>query len=518
MVLINVICNGRSEKIEAEECSSLLETLRKNGFPLESDCSGAGLCKKCVVELIEGELFDACGSKAVPVRDNEYLACCVYPRHEVEISLKKQRIAEPFEGAGLFEKEICEDGDVGIAFDVGSTTIAGALADMKSQQCSAYFSDTNPQIKYGADVISRIAYSIRGGDSETGFVERTAELNSCLVQKLSEMISRLFLSEDKSFPIIVVGNTAIMHFFYNITPFSLASYPFEPEFRNQDPVKAVEAGIHSAGDGMLYTLPFIAGFVGSDTVAALLSIGEENMGAPFALIDFGTNSEIVIGDGKRILCCSAAAGPAFEGAHISSGMRAACGAVSSVRIGEGGFIWKTIGEAPPVGICGSGIIDLTACMLSCGLLNKNGRLCHKKEVALIGESESGTGKVIGMTQSDIRQLQLVKGSIKAAIEELMSIIGIGMSDIERFYVTGSFGFSLDIMSAVATGILPNIKQSTYIRLEDAALKGAIRALTGGKGEMEKAERISSMLEHIELSSKPGFAQRFTKSMDFEVWF
>lgn len=405
------------------------------------------------------------------------------------------------------------------AFDIGTTTVAGYLLDGRTGEQLATASALNVQTEYGADVIMRANYSLEHG---------AEELSACIRVLLKKLIRTLCKEAGKEpediYQVSVVGNTCMHHLFLGIVPDSLVHAPYNPAISHglTFPAEKFRLGIHPGGQ--LIALPVIAGFVGADTVACLLAVNLEEEKKMTLMIDIGTNGEIVLGNSKRRIACSTAAGPAFEGAKIACGMRGAEGAVEHAHLEEGRLVCKVIGGGKPTGICGSGLIDIIAGLLEAGVIDETGRLMEGPRVVqiddntktaylLAGPSESGNGKPVYLSQKDIREVQLAKGAIAAGIALLAEQMGITLEQIEQVYIAGAFGNYMDPAGACRIGMLPGILKDRIIPVGNAAGEGAKLALLNNK-ELERAERLARHTEFLELAALPEFQDEFVDQLEF----
>ncbi|WP_048055513.1 ASKHA domain-containing protein [Methanotorris igneus] len=392
-------------------------------------------------------------------------------------------------------------GIYGLSIDIGTTSVVVYLVDM----CNGVVVDTisflNPQRQFGADVISRIAYN--NGDL----------LQKVLITELNNAISKLCsknnIKMDNIYEVTVVGNTAMIHLFCGILPKNLATYPYVPTFKNSlyMPAKMVGLDLKNAD---VYTLPIIGGFVGADTVGAILSTEMHKKNEISLLIDIGTNGEIVLGNKEKLLTCSCAAGPAFEGVNIEHGTNAKEGAICKVKINEDCVYYETIGnKKPPIGICGSGIIDIMAELLRSGIVDKTGRFVgeHKN----LRDNKFFIDDTIYFSQGDIREVQLAKGAIFAGIKILCHEYGIDIEDISKVYITGAFGCHIDVKNAKTIGLLPDL--NNIIHIDNAAGRGAIMALLSEKIRNE-ANELAKNTKYIELSSHSNFETEFISALRF----
>ncbi len=390
------------------------------------------------------------------------------------------------------------------AFDVGTTSIAGYLLRGDRMETVAKAGTLNPQAQYGADVIMRANYALERGCDV---------LASCVRDAVDQLIGRLCgdagVQREDIFAVSLVGNTCMHHLFLSISPGSLVHAPYNPAISEPLLLRAGDYGLHVNSRAPLLMLPVIAGFVGADTVGCLLAGGWEKLEELTLMIDIGTNGEIVMGNRHRMIACSTAAGPAFEGAKIQCGMRGAEGAIEHVWLENGEVKWTVIGGGKAVGICGSGLIDLVAVLLRSGELDESGKLCSGPEYR-IGDTD------VVLTQKDIREMQLAKGAISAGIHLLAERLGIALTDIRRVCIAGAFGNYMDPNSACDIGLIPPELRSKVIPVGNAAGEGAKMVLQD-RFAWTRAEQLARKAEFLELASLPQFQDEFVDQLEFPNW-
>ena len=390
------------------------------------------------------------------------------------------------------------------AFDVGTTSIAGYLLRGDQHDVAAKAGTLNPQAQYGADVINRATYALKHGCDV---------LASCVREAVDELIGQLCreagAQREDVFAVSLVGNTCMHHLFLSISPDSLVHAPYNPAISESMLLRAGDCGLRVNPRAPLLMLPVIAGFVGADTVGCLLAGGWEKREALTLMIDIGTNGEIVMGNAQRMIACSTAAGPAFEGAKIQCGMRGAEGAVEHVWMEDGQVRWKVIGGGAPIGICGSGLIDLVAVLLRAGLLNADGKLLCGREFRL-GDTD------VVLTQKDIREMQLAKGAISAGIQLLAERLGIQLTDIQQVCIAGAFGNYMDPNSACDIGLIPPELRSKVIPVGNAAGEGA-KLVLQDRAAWERSETLARRAEFLELAALPQFQDAFIDNLEFPDW-
>jgi uncharacterized 2Fe-2S/4Fe-4S cluster protein (DUF4445 family) len=417
----------------------------------------------------------------------------------------------------------------GIAFDLGSTTVAGYLVDANTGHEVAVASAMNPQMAYGDDLVSRINFAMTEPDG-------LGMLRGAAIDVLNR-VTRQLLEHEKVDPMTVyeatvVGNTCMTHLLLGLDVSTLGLSPYVPTACARMTLRADEAELEINPGARVHVLPNVAGFVGSDLVGVVLSTLREDEGRTKLAVDVGTNGEMALTHKGRLYACSAAAGPAFEGARISCGMRGAPGAIDSVRIADTVEI-TTIDNRRPLGLCGSGLLDAVAEMLDAGIVDCTGRMISYEEgshlpeavreritevgeeraFVLATEKQSGRREAIALTQRDVRQLQLGKGSIRAAIETLLHVAGTTYENLEEISLAGAFGNYISRESAVRIGLIPPIDLDRIVPVGNAAGAGAKLALISVR-ERDRASRLAEKIEHIELAGHPDYEDEFMDKMLF----
>ncbi|WP_042332236.1 ASKHA domain-containing protein [Desulfosporosinus orientis] len=417
----------------------------------------------------------------------------------------------------------------GLAIDIGTTTLVIYLMDLNSGKIVARGALTNPQQGAGADVLTRIAYA---ADQPGGVKQLQTQVINGLNQIIARISEEQGIKRSEIYHAVIVGNTTMSHLFLGIDPTFLAPAPFIPAYRHGVNVKASELGLQILEDGIVNVLPIVAGYVGSDTVGVMLAAQADRLEGVHLMVDIGTNGEMILVGNGRILTCSTAAGPAFEGAGIKHGMRAADGAIERVYITDDVKV-QIIGNSKAIGVCGSGLIDAIAQMLKAGVISANGRLTYKdselaklstalqkrirtmdenREFVLVWKEDTAHGEDIVITQKDIRNLQLAKGAILSGINVMLDHLGLEAKDIDRIHLAGAFGNYIQKESALGIGLLPQVPVNIIHSIGNAAGNGAQMALLS-EVEMERAGKLARQSEHIELSTEKSFQQYFVSSLN-----
>ena len=416
----------------------------------------------------------------------------------------------------------------GMAFDIGTTSIVGSLVDLNSGEQLTAVGGINPQATYGGDLMSRISFA--QFDAKKLATLRGRVLNA-INDYIGEACDKAAVSPDNVYKIVVVGNTCMHHIFLGIDTSYVGLAPYAPVVRTAMVIPARDVPLKRAARARICLLPIIAGFVGADTIAAVLATRIYESEETRVMVDIGTNGEVVMGGKDRLMACSAPAGPALEGGQIEHGMRAAIGAVEGVTI-DGDVESKVIGDAPAVGICGSGLIDAAAKMLDSKVMNPAGRLRHKdfeelpeairkrfvkgedwRGFCIVPLADAGVDHDIVLTQMDIRQLQLAKGAIYSGVLMLQNIMKVADDDIAELMLAGGFGNYVSTKSAVRIRLLPPLPLDKITYVGNAAHLGAELALLS-ETERGRACDIAGRIEHVALATRQEFQELFVDACSF----
>lgn len=418
----------------------------------------------------------------------------------------------------------------GLALDIGTTTMAGYLCNLRNGETVATQSMMNPQVAYGEDVMSRIHYAMT---HPKGLERLHQSLLDGLTQLIKDVVQKAQLALDDILDVTLVGNTLMHHLFLGIDPRYLGVSPFPPALNRSMDIKARDLGLKVHPSATVHLLPIEAGFVGADNVGVLIAEEPYHRNEMILIIDVGTNGELVMGNRNRLLSASCATGPAFEGAHIQFGMRAAPGAIERVKIDPtnlevdfkiiGQQEWKSKGGAnnEAKGICGSGIIDAIAELYRCGVIDKSGRmkkelpsprLVHideNPEFVIAWEEETSIGKAITISQQDVRNVQLAKGALYAGAKLMLKKLGI--EKLDRVILAGAFGSYIDPEKAMILGMFPDCDLKNICAVGNAAGEGARMALINRNKRLE-ANEIAQKVEYLELTIEPDFQKEFIEAM------
>ena len=419
---------------------------------------------------------------------------------------------------------------LGLAYDIGTTTIACYLLDLRSGRQLSQSSMLNPQTTFGGDVIMRMKYSVENG---------LDELTQCVRKALNTLAAKSAASAKQKlkdvYLVTVVGNTCMHHLFMGISPASLAYAPYTAAVTEAIQADAVDFGFSVYSGAKLFMLPNIAGFVGADTVGAALAASMDEKDELTLLIDIGTNGEMVLGTRKHLVACSTAAGPAFEGALISCGMRGAEGAIDHVKLLDGQLQFTVIGGGKPIGICGSGLIDLLSELVRVGLVESGGRMLDDDEIEadptcrpyagymetngglrafrLASAEESGSGEALYFTQKDVREVQLAKGAMAAGIQMMCRHLGVTVDEISSVMIAGAFGSYMSPASACGIGLIPPQLGERVMAIGNAAGEGS-KLCALSIEEYRRAARLARSMDYLELAADPAFQDVFVDQLEF----
>jgi uncharacterized 2Fe-2S/4Fe-4S cluster protein (DUF4445 family) len=525
---------------------TVLDASQSSGVGLASVCGGSGTCEECKIIIISGSLIPPTKLEEISISSDLMeagwrLACQAIPLTDVKVSIPpesmttNQRLQFDGEDTELFrDLRVVDPGLFGLAIDVGTTKVALYLINLFSGKTIAKDGFMNPQIAYGEDVISRLSYAERvPGGAELLQKILFESINKLLVT----LCARAGINVSQVGNVVLVGNTAMHHFAAGLPVKQLGYAPFAPA--SVEPIlrPAAQLGLIIPGNAQVYFPPVIAGYVGSDHLAMLISLEDklqlsrimqsdltkspsehEKVEHPEArniiALDIGTNTEISLISGKEITCCSCASGPAFEGAHIYEGMRASPGAIERTSWKDGKLLWQTIDSQPPVGICGSGILDIIASLLEGNIIKSSGQLRDGNSFPVVRALETGLGRDIIITRKDIHEVQLAKSAIRTAIDLLLQHAGLVYADLDEFIVAGAFGTYLDSKNAIRIGMFPPVDQKIIRQIGNAAGMGAKRMLLSSQAS-NNAESLAKSIRYLELATRREFQDVFINNLIFK---
>jgi uncharacterized 2Fe-2S/4Fe-4S cluster protein (DUF4445 family) len=469
---------------------------------VEFPCGGRGRCKGCKIQVLAGVLpvtdEDRQRLSGTELAEGWRLACRGRAESDLKIELAQ------------WEAAILTDDSVfaftpregwGVAVDLGTTTIVAQLVDLQTGHVLGVRTALNAQAKCGADIMSRVEVAVARQGQQT--------LQKLVRKQIGGLVKELLAAAGdgpgKIESVVLVGNTVMHHLFCGISLEPLAHYPFEPVSPGLQVLEAGELDWELPGRPAVRFLPCLGSFVGSDILAGLLATKLDESGPPAALIDLGTNGEIVVGNRERLLCASTAAGPAFEGARISTGMRAATGAISEVRVREGRLECHVLGNVAARGVCGSGLVDAVAAGLELGWISTTGRLANGESLALTGR--------VSLNQWDVRELQLAKGAIAAGLRLLLEQWGATKAELAQVFLAGAFGNYINYTSARRIGLL-DFPVEKVRPAGNTALLGAKLALFGLPEHGGAYPEMLAKVKHVPLNEDARFQETFVEEMRF----
>jgi len=458
MVKLTIHHKDESRIIESEKNALLLNVLRAEGYDVYAPCGGNGVCGKCKVWL-KGE--GAIASCIYPVSGSEEIVLPDIREARILVEQHSHSVSVPFFPGPAINLAMFSHG---IALDLGTTSLVFYLVNLITGTIVETRAMLNPQAIYGGDVISRINHSSRG----TGL----ADLQGAIIQAINEQMDHFTefagIQRDDIVKFTIAGNTTMLHLLLGIDPMPIALAPFTPEFTDEQVLTGKELGLHINQDAEVRLLPSVSAYVGADIVAGLASIKPSEEHKNYLFMDIGTNGELALVSPEGILCCSTAAGPALEGAKISCGMGGTEGAISAFT-SDG---YTVIGDVSPLGLCGSGLIDVIAVMVEKGIVKRDGVL--ENEFVIVSGEESGSKQDLKIIQQDIREVQLAKAAIAAGVNVLLQMSGIDIRDIDTVFLAGGFGNYINPESAIRIGLIPAELADSIIPLGNTYLQHCFR--------------------------------------------
>lgn len=487
--------------IDIPEGLTVLEAERRAGLKPDSPCGGHGSCGKCKV-TINGKRLLACRTPAAD-------GMSVYIEAPAESSVVLQEGLLPQKNVHT----AADDPSYLMAIDIGTTTLACLLLDGRTGETISSAGMLNPQCSYGGDVVARIQ-AAAGGALE----ELAASVRDGLCSLIRTACQKADITSDEIDVVSVVGNTCMQQLFMGISIENLTAPPFIPELRKAELKKASDH-LPLLKNAKMLVVPDIAGYLGADTIAGILATGLYEKPQLTLLVDIGTNGEMVLGNKERIVACATAAGPALEGAKISCGMRGAKGAIDHVWPENGRIAYSVIEGGKPIGICGSGLIDLLAVLKKEKLIDRRGKIALPEQrpeyASFLKADDNGRSFVltpdIFVSQADIRELQLAKGAIAAGIELMMNECNVQTEDIKEVYLAGAFGSFINKESACEIGLLPPDLQDRIKVAGNTALSGAAM-MAYDREIFNLTENLSRKIHCLELAVLPAFSKSFSKNM------
>lgn len=528
---------------DAASGQSIFTVAEKLGVPVPTSCNKQGRCKECVVEVTEGmECLSKPGPEERHLRGNFRLSCCTrivreegivrcHTMRRGEMKIEKQAFELPVSGrARLLDPAVTRDGDRilldgeeidrgtgplhGLAIDLGTTTVVLRLLNLETGEVVADSSFENPQRFGGSDVMARIQY-----DTE----DRTRVLQRTLVGYLSRAIQELPVDPRSIYEVIVAGNSTMRDMFFRLSVYSIGQSPYQSITELElaegkrtttslaEPARRLGLPVHPKA--RVYGLPIISGHVGADAAACMLAVDIANEDRLVAVMDIGTNTELIVGNRHKVLAASCPAGPAFEGGQIAYGMPGLPGAIEKVRIDDatGAMQAAVIGDGPPEGICGSGLVDLLGELLRTERMNALGRFEDGAAEIVVAQPEGE--RPITFSEADINALAQAKGANVAGLQIAFAEYGIRFSECDVFYLAGGFGRHLDLESSKRIGLIPNLDAARIRQVGNASVEGACIALLS-KTKRAELEALVRRVQHCRLETHPRFFDVFVEGCQF----
>ncbi len=523
-----VVFKPDDKEVSIHRGATLLETAGQAGIILTTPCGGKGTCRKCVVELQpSGRQVLACQhivesdlTVTVPSTsrfyDHKILSHGLDPATQVQPTIVHKYRSVSSDGAIL-----------GLAVDIGTTTVVAKLIDLAEGRCLATQATINPQVQFGDDVISRVNHA----QSEAALGELQEVMIACINDLMARLCDAAGVGPEAIYEACVVGNTTMNHLFLGLPVQQLGVAPYRAHSVESHDVRPADLHLRMNPAGNVHTAQNIAGFVGSDTTAAALATDMDVIAGTTLVVDIGTNGELVLGTSEHLYAASCAAGPALEGARIRHGSRAAEGAIEAVVVDDGDIGLDVIGDVPARSICGSGLIDAVAVLLDLGVIDATGRFATAETIesslpktlsarmmeadgqpafCLASDERTAEPKVV-LTQRDIREMQLAKGAIRAGIRLLLNKLGIADADLDSVLLAGAFGNYIRPSSAIRIGLLPNVPVERIHFVGNAAASGAVMLLLS-EACRRRASVLAERIEYVEIAHEKEFADVFADAM------
>jgi uncharacterized 2Fe-2S/4Fe-4S cluster protein (DUF4445 family) len=497
--LVHIILKPLGHEVSVERGTPLRDVLFPYG--VEFPCGGNAVCEGCKIKVLAGNLAVTPEQgqilSAKEIGEGWRLACCCRATEDVTLEL------EQWEAAVLVDEtriEFTPREGYGIAIDLGTTTLAAQLVDLSSGTVLAVQTALNEQGRFGADVMTRIFYAV----TEHGQKTLEQSIRSQLKGMIGSLVAGAGVEATQVADVVLVGNTVMHHLFSGIDVTPLSQYPFESSQYDLQRFRAADLGWNIIPSAGVQFLPCLGSFVGSDILAGILATGIHRSEALVGLIDLGTNGEIVLGNRERLLFCSTAAGPAFEGSCITMGMRATTGAIAQVTRANGGFNCRVLGAVSPRGICGSGLVDAVAVGLATHDVREDGKIMK-------GNGSLALSPPVEITQADIRELQVAKAAIAAGMQILLKTLGRSIDEVARLYLAGAFGNYIDRTNAHRIGLL-RIPPERIEPAGNSALLGAKLALFSSDERVYS--EVRQIAQHVSLNTDEEFQDIFVGEMSF----
>jgi uncharacterized 2Fe-2S/4Fe-4S cluster protein (DUF4445 family) len=576
MTKFKVTFQPENETVEVEKDRTILSAALSVGIYLNSSCGADGVCGRCKVILRRGKVVapDSGLLSAEEKQKGIYLACLTHVLSDIEVEIPaesrldlgqsdRKELEEKLKGISLKAEDaqfatpaarkfihapltqkiyenkntvtlslrnktpevlFMEAGNTakrnfGLAFDIGTTTISGQLINLVSQEILGTKALYNRQAAYGADVITRIIFA----EKSAGLQKLHTAVASCMNEIIADLVREHRIDLNDVTCVLCAGNTTMIHLLLRIEPGYIRRLPYVHKSDLVTTLRAIDAGIVINPHGLLSCVAGIASYVGGDVTSGTLSTGQYQKEDLSLLIDIGTNGEVVLGNKEFLIATSASAGPAFEGSGVSCGMRSAPGAIQKVKIDKDfNASFETIGAKKPRGICGSGYIDIIAEMLKAGILDKDGKIKSLKDKRIrdgetgkefvIAAGSAGAGDII-ISETDIDNIKRAKAAIYAACNILVRHLSLDFSKVEKIFIAGGFGTSLDIKNAVRIGLLPDLPLERFVFVGNSSLAGTQEIILS-KEACDTADEIACKMTYLELSTEPAYMDEYMAALFF----
>lgn len=554
MAAISFHTDGLPVRIEVPAGATILEAARKAGVVIESPCNGSGTCGKCGVKVNNlANVRQTVGHRLPSGEEGSgwVLSCHTEALGDIDVIIPAERReklkilghgAAAKVGLNPFMNKIFittenktavfagddiiafEEGNTsgelyGLVVDIGTTTLVVSLVDLITGEESGHASALNPQALHAQDVLSRIKI----GSKPEGLSKLHTELIEGINGLISRLTAELQVRRENIYEAVFSGNTTMLHLALGADPASLGKFPYTPALNGGSYSPAKKTGLQISGHGKIYLPPVLSAYVGADITSGVLATSLHREKGVILFVDIGTNGEMVLAVDGKLTATSTAAGPAFEGMNIACGMRAAAGAVEEFAARDGEVFVKTVEEAEPTGICGSGLVDLVGELARNGVIDKNGRFAK-----LNGESSPGLRERLSLregkpvfsvagpvylTQKDVRQVQLAKGAVRAGIELLLKAEGVFAGEVDRVLIAGSFGYHLRAKSLANLGLIPREFENRVEFVGNTSKTGGHGFLINA-GSREEFLEVAKRVKILELANDPGFEKTFVGALAF----
>lgn len=475
------------KEITVDAGTSVSDAAKLAGVQIVTPCGGSGRCGRCIVQL-DG------------ANDDRVLACVTPVDRDMVVTVPDSDVSKVIAAVDYMESDIGDfsplSGGLGLAVDIGTTTVAADLIDMSDGTCISSYSDVNGQKVLGDDVLARIQHAADGG---------TMELRDLVLRTMNDMIGRS-ASGERIESVYIAGNTVMEHLFAGVDPTPIREEPYVPVIISSD-MTGPESGLAVSKSARVLTMPCISAYVGGDITSDIVYAGMDVSEGISLLIDVGTNGEVALGNRDMMMVCSSSAGPAFEGGNLRSGMMARPGAIDSIVIENGEVRFTVIGGVEPKGICGSGIIDLIAQLYLNDIIDKRGNFT---DGARLTDGRFMVHGSIGISEPEIKDVIMTKAAIFSATRSLVRNLGLEFSDLEKVYIAGGFGNFINMESAITIGMFPDVGADRFVYLGNSSLAGARAALVSASFR-ERIDEAFAKMTYLDLSSDPVFYDEYTSA-------